>query len=570
MLLFSLLPVGCVTGYSISSISDTMKEHSINDTKSSILWLQNKLSDTIVSYTQNFLEFETDSDFRNSVLAWNSDPEATTFAQKEIIINKLNGVLSINPNVAAAIIFGAQNLSKISVVPTGAYFSYTGENPASTNGRNNGLQTNFYFLPDQTGPHLVHAMFDKNSTLSAYITLTLRSDYLKQIMREVKLTETDGVVLLNDDNALIDSEVSSSFANLPGDVVSLAKQNALSTIKDGTFKNDHFWFYRSVENGKLQIAETLSTEEIRKAQWNALIVGLVAAGLAALAAILLSMLSSRLVSKPIIELASKMKDSDVTKGPQVPETRHDEIGTLQHNFNEMSEKISELIDKEYKGQLATRDAELRAMQSQINPHFVYNTLQVIGGMALQRGDKDIYAMTTSFSDILRYSLNFDHDMVPLSEEIKYLKAYIDIQNQRFSGKVHFTAQIPEEETEDFVPKLILQPLLENSFKHGLSEKRGEWTIELNGHREGDDLLLTLNDNGIGMDEERLKSLRQELEENPDKSLRSGEHIGLANVNLRLRLLYGRAHYGISINSIKDQGTSITLRLKAERDNHGKA
>ena len=569
MLLISLLPVGCVTGYSIYSISDTMKERSINDSKSSILWLQNKLSDTIISYTQNFLEFETDTDFRSSILAWNASPDTTTFPQKEIIINKLNGVLSINPNIAAAVIFGVSNRSKISVVPTGAYFTYTGNDPASVYGRKTGLQTNFYFLPDQAGPHLVHAMFDKNGVLSAYATLTLRSDYLKQTMQEVKLAETDGVVLLNDDNAVIDSEVSTSFASLPSDVTTLAEQNALVTLKDGTLKNDHFWFYRSVENGKLQIAETLSTSEIRKAQWNALIVGIIAASLAALAVVLLSVLSSRLISKPIIELANKMKDSDVTKGPQVQETRHDEIGTLQHNFNEMSGKISELIDKEYKGQLATRDAELRAMQSQINPHFVYNTLQVIGGMALQRGEKDIYSMTTSFSDILRYSLNFDHDIVPLSEEIKYLESYISIQNQRFPGKILFVSHIPTEEMEDFVPKLILQPLLENSFKHGLPEKRGEWAIELIGSREGNDLLLKMNDNGIGMSKEQLTTLQEEFESNPDKSLRSGEHIGLANVNLRLRLLYGGHHYGVSIDSVQGQGTSVTLRLRIERNEHDK-
>jgi two-component system sensor histidine kinase YesM len=186
-------------------------------------------------------------------------------------------------------------------------------------------------------------------------------------------------------------------------------------------------------------------------------------------------------------------------------------------------------------------------------------------MALKKGVPQVYKVTTALGDIMRYSLNFSDEMVCLREEIQYFKSYLTIQNERFGNRINLEIKIPEDFMDYLIPKLILQPLLENSLEHGLSNKSGEWRIQLEGSLtpEGD-LKLTLEDNGVGITPDRLEQIRESLKNETEKAIKSNAHIGLCNVNSRIRLKFTENKYGITITSTYGEGTAVQVLTKAIR------
>jgi two-component system sensor histidine kinase YesM len=230
----------------------------------------------------------------------------------------------------------------------------------------------------------------------------------------------------------------------------------------------------------------------------------------------------------------------------------------------MIRRNQELIREEYQSKIEKRNAQIRALQAQINPHFIHNTLQVIGGMVLKKRPADVYTMVTALSDMLRYSSDFFHEMEPLKNEIDYLDTYILIQNNRFDERVRFEKFIPEDVMNALIPKLILQPIFENSFKHGFGEKSGEWILGLSVEKTGgENILIRSYDNGVGIQKDKLAMIRSDLESGEINTLGTAEHIGLKNVNSRIRLKYGPS-YGLSIDSVYGEGIVVTILIKYEK------
>ena len=167
---------------------------------------------------------------------------------------------------------------------------------------------------------------------------------------------------------------------------------------------------------------------------------------------------------------------------------------------------------------------------------------------------------------MRYCLNFSREMVPLKEEIHYLQSYCMLQNERFNDRIKLHVKIEEELLGCLVPKLLLQPVLENSFHHGLVNKAGDWLLEVKGtleeEQEGNTLILKVMDNGNGIPSWRLKEIQDNLNEDANAALKAGGHIGLCNVDARIRLRYPEGNYGLSIDSTEGKGTTVTLRMKA--------
>jgi two-component system sensor histidine kinase YesM len=197
---------------------------------------------------------------------------------------------------------------------------------------------------------------------------------------------------------------------------------------------------------------------------------------------------------------------------------------------------------------------------------MYNSLQVIGGMAVSRNMMDIYEMTLNLGDILRYSLGFSKDSVPISEELTYLKSYLSIQDMRFPKKLYYEIDFSKDLLECYIPKLIFQPIIENSFSHGLSQKVGKWKIGIKGHRIDSDIIeITFTDNGIGIKEEECQILNSYFKKVPYKILDKNSHIGLSNVNSRIKLFCSDANFGLKVISPKEGGTTIILRLRSKKN-----
>lgn len=241
-----------------------------------------------------------------------------------------------------------------------------------------------------------------------------------------------------------------------------------------------------------------------------------------------------------------------------------DLNLLERGVDRLIYKIRMLVQQTYKERVLKREAELRALQAQINPHFLYNALDAINWMAIGRGAHDISRMIDALAKYFRLSLNKGRDMVSVQDELELAKAYLDIQRNRFSHAFEFRIESEPQLESLIVPKLTLQPIVENALLHGIlpkKDKRG--TIAVTARKEGNDLVLSVEDDGVGIEEERLRQL---LAGPPSRSggYGSGSSYGLYNVNERIRLYAGGA-YGLHIQSQPGAGTTVTVRLKAAGD-----
>lgn len=242
-----------------------------------------------------------------------------------------------------------------------------------------------------------------------------------------------------------------------------------------------------------------------------------------------------------------------------------EIEELGHEFSGMLEDIESLNRKIFQSatdlyelKVQKQEAELAYLRSQVDPHFLYNTLEVIRKMALEKDAPEIAQMTLDMGHIFRYSAKGE-DEVTLEEEISIIKSYSRIQQMRFEGKISVYYFVSEDVLELKVMKMLLQPIVENSIFHGLEPKSGKGSLYIGARVEENDLIITVKDDGVGIGEAELAELQGMLRE---KSADTRKHVGTLNTNARIRLQYGE-RYGVQIESLPEDGTTVTLRLPAK-------
>ncbi|QFT90716.1 putative sensor-like histidine kinase [Bacillus sp. THAF10] len=240
----------------------------------------------------------------------------------------------------------------------------------------------------------------------------------------------------------------------------------------------------------------------------------------------------------------------------------DEIGLLGIRFKEMVERINLLINREYKLEIENKNNQLKVLQSQLNPHFLYNALQSIGTLALKNNVPQIYKLLTDLSKIMRYGMNMEEDMVPLNREINYLKAFLLLQKERFGESFDYHIQADEEALKVKVPKMLLQPIVENYFKHGFDRREDIGRIDIKAETDEEKLTIVIRDNGTGVDAERLKEINALLWEG--KSLQHGEetNIGLRNIQARIQLYYQHLA-SLHLENHPDGGFMVTIKLPLE-------
>lgn len=263
------------------------------------------------------------------------------------------------------------------------------------------------------------------------------------------------------------------------------------------------------------------------------------------------------IFNPINYLIDNMEKSHIEKNltSNLTYNKNDEIGILVNSYNEMKGRINDLININYKNKIEQKDLELKQLQNQINPHFIYNTLESIHMMAELNDDEETSIMAEYFGSIIRYSMNRKINTVKLKEEINIIDNYIYLQKIRFDQLFIIENLITEDVLECEIIKMIIQPLIENAIYHGLSECSSNGKIIIQGQKIGNELLLTISDNGIGIQAEALKDLNDYINDKNNKF----KGIALRNINRRLKLNYGK-QYGLEIFSVFGHGTSMVLTL----------
>lgn len=295
------------------------------------------------------------------------------------------------------------------------------------------------------------------------------------------------------------------------------------------------------------------------------------------------------VTKPISELCTRVTaigNGDLT--PKIPiQAQEYEIQTLSDGFENMVSRLNQLIEQNREEQMSLRQAELALLQAQINPHFLYNTLDAIVWLVEMEKNEQAVEMVTSLSSFFRSSLSNGRDIITLKEEEQHVRSYLEIQQVRYKDILSYEISIDPSLFAYRIPKLTLQPLVENALYHGLKLKRGLGHISVTGMRDGRDLVLTVVDDGAGMSEERLLEVQRMLKLHPDfqdESQTSLEHqktekqqkdqeksdrvgFGVMTVHERLQLLFG-VEYGLTVESVQGEGTRVTVRIPGEEKENG--
>lgn len=262
--------------------------------------------------------------------------------------------------------------------------------------------------------------------------------------------------------------------------------------------------------------------------------------------------------KSVIEIERTIEE--LQNSTDMEGVTNDNLELEKSNFS-LIERIQILLQRESAANILKKQAEIEALQNQINPHFLYNTLETIRGQAICFGAMEIAETTKALADIFRYNISKKGAMILLPEELANIDAYMKIQRIRFNDKFELQKKIEPEVLNLKIPKLLIQPIVENALKHGLEMKRGKGLISICAFSTEDTLIISVSDDGLGMSIEKLEELNKRLSNSNQFEIvkESSKNVGLVNINDRIKMIYG-VKYGIDVKSVKDVGTKVTLSL----------
>lgn len=277
------------------------------------------------------------------------------------------------------------------------------------------------------------------------------------------------------------------------------------------------------------------------------------------AALLIAIAISYALTRPLSRIKALMQEVQAGRlDVSFNQKYRDEVGMLGRHFNLMVNRIRDLLEEVKRTQTRKKEAEFAALQSQINPHFIYNTLEMIRMRAELNDDEEVADMTFTLGKLLRYGVNHEEQRTTVARELEHLSHYMMLQNQRFSNRYAFVTDVPQRCLEAECVKLMLQPIVENALYHAFKDRLTGGTIRVAAREEGEELVFAVADDGCGMDEAALKKLREHL-----GGIRGhaapGRGIGLRNVHERIKLQYGET-YGLAVESREGEGTTVTVRL----------
>lgn len=388
-----------------------------------------------------------------------------------------------------------------------------------------------------------------------YLIVFVRTDYFYECIEDVSFYSDDVLIISNDNKVIITGK------NIDEEVPFLRNEQS-NTISRISYRNQNC--YLATWGNKDDVFKlTCITKNAYRSPYviRSRILANSMIFLVTVFAFLMIKLIVISVSNPIKDLTEEMKlFSHGDFSLQVSAKYNDEVGILRKAFNQQVNDIRQLVDNVYREKELKQQAQIKMLQMQINPHFLYNSLDTINWLAVSHGDEDISEVSMSIGYLMRYSL-LDRDIVPFEEELDAVEHYFLIQKYRFGEQLKINYEISDDSLYEMIPPHIMLPIIENSFNHGLKEKEGEKYISITAEISNEVLHIRIADNGTGMDENRLHEVKRII--NDDQPGQSNNSIGLRNVNQRLILKYG-ADYGLRIDSDGSSGTKTFINVPCNK------
>ena len=412
----------------------------------------------------------------------------------------------------------------------------------------------------QNGICIERAIYDfKTQRPIGIIDLVCEEAYFSDILEDISNTYTSGTYIVDTDGIVVASNnrkhVGSYFP------VELERLQNMENDSRAEINEVDSYLYtgEKMPNGWMLVT-TVAVGEIQKdIRYFALFSGGIAL-LAIVVAVVAIILMIRHITFPLGQLSKSM--TAVGQGDfsgRVHIAGNDEIGSLGRTYNDMAKNIETLIEKVYKMEISQKQAEIEFLKMQINPHFLYNTLDTISWMARSGGNNDISDMAVTLADLLRATIKQD-SFITIDEELKSVRNYLFIQEYRFGDKVEASYQIDNLTRDYIIPNFILQPLVENAIIHGLEPKLGKGNLNIEIRMQEQGIFFCVSDDGVGMTPEEVRRTYEQCERDDGR-----ESIGIKNVYRRLKIYYG-AEGTLKIESAKDEGTKITFCLSLKKLN----
>ena len=403
-----------------------------------------------------------------------------------------------------------------------------------------------------------------NNVYDAYVVLYYSSSAFEKILSDNLALSGSVSYIINDRN----STVASSNDSLSGiywldyESIQDAFMSSNNFVEQNILGETVYAGFYSITEPKWYMVTILPSQPLIN-QSNQIILQLLGIYLAILIfAIVLANFLARSITNRLSSVISQMKK--VRQGPPVPmesPQAHDEIGDLIDTYNYMTRKMDELIQKQAKASEDLRIAEFNSLQAQINPHFLYNTMDMINWLALQGHTSEVSTAVQNLSRFYKLTLSRKKGISTIEREEEHVSIYISLQNMRYHDSIDFISDIPDELLEYQIPKLTLQPVVENAILHGILEKETKsGTIVLTGWLEDTDVVLLISDDGVGISPEKMSTILS----GTGQSSSGGTNIAIYNTHRRLQILYGQK-YGLTYTSTPGQGTEVQIRIPAKKE-----
>ena len=351
------------------------------------------------------------------------------------------------------------------------------------------------------------------------------------------------------------------YNELQTENISLIMDTDEDTVLTGTGNDGKLYSISRSEKTGWTVVDCTNVKELLSKSRQAQSVYVLTAIILVIVALLFSRFMARSITLPIQKLRDSMKkvqEGDFSVSDVVVDSKN-EIGSLTKSFDVMTHRIHELMEQNVHEQEEKRKSELKALQSQINPHFLYNTLDSIIWMAEGKKNEEVVLMTASLARLLRQSISNEDEVVPIANEVEYARGYLTIQKMRYKDKLEF--QIEVDSSILYIPliKLVLQPIIENAVYHGLKYKESKGLLIVKGFMKDGNAVLQVIDDGVGMDEETLAHIYDKHKVNYHSN-----GVGVYNVQKRLKLYYGE-DYGITYTSELGKGTTATITIPGRQE-----
>lgn len=428
------------------------------------------------------------------------------------------------------------------------------------------LCPSFYLTPGEIDNLGSLAFIQKFTNLAnpdgkcSYVAIYFSEEYLKNMLH-INLTSTNSVYyLINSRNSFVASSNESlagtyfmRYETIPNAVGSTEEFTTTTILGENLYMG-----YREIEQTDWRLVSVIPVNSVfsegRQVLINTAQLYLLFVVLACATALFLSGSLAKRLSL-VVEKINQNREKSLVPFDDNSDQDRDEIGLLVRNYNAMVDRINQLMEEQTQTAEKLKVSEVKALQAQINPHFLYNMLDMINWLAQSGKQREVSLAVQTLSKFYKLTLSKKNITTPIREELRHVELYVKLQNMRYEDKISFLIDVPDEILDFEIPKLVLQPIVENSIQHGIFEKESkEGTIVIMAWMEGEDIVFVISDDGVGIPPEKVPFILAGTYEDG-----RGSNIGIYNTHLRLQLLYGKG-YGLHYESTPGQGTEVQVRL----------